>query len=317
VFSLAGVVSSVANGLALPQILIQVIVSTLGSVFLVATFGSGGGEHRARDLLRLGQAFALGTMILSLSCFLGPKSNEGRSIGWAIHPNALGHSCVIGVFVCTWLWDNARTTRGRLLWAFGAVLNVGAIMESGSRGALLGLGIGGLIYLALRGNFRLKLAAIGMAWFFVLVLVTGVVQLPAGNPIQRLVVGGANTEGSNEARRQLLAEDLENIAEDPIFGKSYDDIINVHVVYFQAWIGGGAVDGFILMLIGTTMLIMPLWHRPRDLALACGASAIAVAWLFTNIMTARDQWIFIALAFATARPLSILRAGGLEGNRAD
>lgn len=307
VFSGSAVVSSVVNGQAIPLILITVVVATLGSVLLVATFGSGGGEERERDLLRLVQVYAIGNIILAASCYLGPVSREGRAIGYAIHPNALGHSCVMGVAACVWLWDRASTTRWRLIWAGGALLNVGALMQSGSRGGVVGLGVGMIVYLCLRGNLRLRLAAIAGGWLIVLVLVAGVVQLPAGNPIQRLFVGGANTEGSNEARRELLEEDIENIGEAPVFGKGYKTVVDVHNVYFQGWIGGGALDAFILMIIGTTMLLLPLWQRPRDLALACGATAIAIAWLFTNIMTARDQWIFIALTFATARSPSVLK----------
>jgi hypothetical protein len=306
VFSVSAVVSSlVIDGP--PLILITVIVATLGTGLLVATFGKGGVVEPERDLLRLAQALGVGVAILAISCFLGPKSVEGRAIGFAIHPNALGHSCVMGVAVAVWLWDNAKTTRGRRGWAFVALLNVAAVMQSGSRGGLLALAVGVVAYLALRGNLRLRLAAIAGAWLMVFVVVAGIIRIPAENPIQRLVSSSPSSQYSNEARRGLLEEDLENIGEAPVFGKGYDTVVDVHVVYFQGWIGGGAVDGFILMLLGTTMLLLPLWQRPRDLALAAGAAGIAVAWLFTNILTARDQWIFVALAFATARSISVLR----------
>ena len=58
-------------------------------------------------------------------------------------------------------------------------------------------------------------------------------------------------------------------------------------------------------LLGLTMLFMPLWQRPRDLALACGAAGIAAAWCFTNVLTARDQWIYIALTFAMSRSFMV------------
>jgi hypothetical protein len=58
------------------------------------------------------------------------------------------------------------------------------------------------------------------------------------------------------------------------------------------------------MLVGGIMLVLPLGLRRRDLALGCGAVAIATAWGFTNLLTVRDQWMFIAALFATVPPLS-------------
>jgi hypothetical protein len=142
------------------------------------------------------------------------------------------------------------------------------------------------------------------------VLLTGLVVLPPSSPIARLITSDeANTSSSvsNEARSDLLASNWAEITADPVFGSGFQDIDLVHVVYLQGWIGAGAVGGFVLMLIGGGLVVLPFAVGRRDLILACGGVAIAVAWGFTNLLTPRDQWIFIALVFATAPSVAARR----------
>jgi O-antigen ligase len=307
VFSVSAILGSFAhhtNPLAWP--FDRMVIATVGAVLLIGTFG---GTDWAANRYRLVRAYAIGCTVLGFSSLYGISAN-GRAFGYSIHPNALGHSCVMGVAAGVWLIDNARSRNQRLLWAGAVLLNLVGIMQSGSRGALLGLFVGVVIYLALRGDAQLRVAAIAATWLAVMVLLTGVVQLSANNPLQRLVSNEASTTYSNEARQDLLAQDFEIIADDPMWGVGFDDnelIINVHVVYLQGWVGAGAIGGFMLMLLGVTMLLLPFLMARRDLALACGTAAIATAWLFTNILTLRDQWLFIAVVFGSARSISSLR----------
>ena len=308
VFALAGVVAQFANHQnPIIWAYLRVVIATAGSVLLVATFG---GDDWAANRFRLVRAFGLGCFVLALSSLQG-AALQGRPIGWSIHPNALGHSCVMGLFAAIWLVDNVKGRYERMFWAASAVACLYAIMQSGSRGGLLGLWAGGVLYLALRGNLRAIVGAIAATWFAVLLVAGGVVTLPASNPINRLFNEETGSGLSNDARRDLLDEDFEIIGKSPIFGGGFADddlVINVHVVYLQGWVAAGAVAGFCLMLIGATMLFLPFVTQRKDLALACGCAAVAVAWLFTNILNLRDQWLFIAIAFAGARSISVLRA---------
>ncbi len=275
-------------------------------MLLVITFGD---DERAR--WRLLQAYALGTTVLAISSFYGPQGH-GRHIGYSIHPNALGHSCMIGCAVSVWLWDNAASRGQRWLWGGTALLTFLGIQQSGSRGGFLGFALAALAYLALRGRSRLNLAVIGVSWLLAMSIFTGVVHLPESNPLQRLVSEGTENSGSNASRRELLEGNYADIAEDPMWGAGFEDdykIISVHVVYLQAWIGAGALGAFAVMLLGLIMLVLPLLSRRKDLALSCGAASIAIAWLFTNIMSGRDQWIYIAIVFGTLPSLFKDRPG--------
>ena len=282
----------------------RIIIATVTTVLLVATYGTQDRAARRHIVV----AFVTGATVLAFTSFGGLRLN-GRPLGWSTHPNALGHSCMMGTFAALWLVDNSSKRLERLCWAGAAGLNVIAIMNSGSRGGFLGLAAGGLVYLLRSGNRRMKLGAIFCAWMAVAIVMGGIVHLPANNPITRLLTSHqANTSSglSDQARNQLLADDLAKITHHPILGVGFHDIWLVHVAYLQPWVGAGAAAGLMGMLIGLAMLLLPWVTRRRDVALACAATAVAIAWLMTNIFTLRDQWIVIALAFANADSISVL-----------
>src|SRR5207248_7163386 len=172
----------------------------------------------------------------------------------------------------------------------------------GSRGALFGLGAGGLVYLWLRGSIRLRAAAVAGVWAILLVIPTGIVVLPESNPLSRLLTSNkSNTTASfsDQQRTSLLSAAWSKITSKPIFGTGFkgvdlgggfQGIDQVHVVYLQGWMGAGAVGGILIMLLGGIMVVLPFGQQRRDLALGCGGVAIATAWGATNLLTARDQW---------------------------
>jgi hypothetical protein len=283
---------------------VRILVATVTIVLLVATYATQDRASR-RNLL---VAFTAGTVVLALSSFGGPRL-AGRPLGWSIHPNGLGHSCMMGVFAATWLWDNTKNGWRRWMWAGAAGLNFIAIMNSGSRGAFLGVAAAGLIYLVRCGDRRLTLVAIVGFMLAVGVLFSGAVHLSDNNPISRLTnqsQQGSSGSYSDQARQEQLDEDIARITAHPLVGNGFKDIILVHVAYLQPWVGAGAVAGLVAMAIGLAMLLLPFVTRRSDLALACGATAVAIAWAMTNIFTLRDQWAFVAIAFASAESISVL-----------
>jgi hypothetical protein len=304
-FAFLGLVSGFVNGTnPLAWGFVRVVIATVGSVILMATHGDQGAGAR-RQLLT---AFGLGTVVLSLTSFTGYQL-QGRALGWSVHPNALGHSCMMGTATAVWLWDNTRKPLERWFWVGAVFLNLAAIMNSGSRGALLGVWVGAMIYFALRGNRRLNLAAIFGTFLMIMILAVGIVHLPANNPLTRLLQQGQSSSSgalSDQARSELLKSDMARIDANPWWGDGFDDIVNVHVAYLQGWVAAGFLAGLVTMVLGVVMLFLPLLSKRKDLALACGAAAIATAWVFTNIFTARDQWLYLAIVFSTAQSITVL-----------
>lgn len=296
VFAAGGFIGGFLNDDPMSWDFVRILLAMGGAVLLVSTYG----RSRA-ELEPLLKAFGIGCALLAVSTVLG-RTYDGRSIGFSVHPNLLAHSCVMGLATCGALFEWARTVRGRWLWVALCGLNGYGILVSGSRGALLAVWVGGFAYLCLARRPRLVLVAISMSWLLVMSLATGVLELPPSNPLARLVDGSdENTQGSNLEREQALEESFGVISERPVFGGGFENIIRIHVVYYQGWVGGGLLGAAALMGLGLAMLALPLGQPRRSLALACGCAGVAVAWLFTNILSTRDQWLFIVLAFRFAR----------------
>ena len=306
-FAAVGFISGMVNGQPLAWDYLRTVIATLGTVFLVSVYGDG------KDLVPVLKAFTLGTAVLAVSSFSGAKL-EGRAIGWSSHPNALGNSCMIGIFAAGWLLDNAKTRKERWLWLAVVALNLFGVDRSGSRGALLGVLAGAVIYLWLRRRRILRLAAVYAVWAAGLVLAAGLVVLPPSNPLSRYVTqSGTNTASniSDQARIAALKDDWNQASSSPVFGVGFKDNTNINGVVLQAWLGAGAAGALIFILIEVLMLIGAIGHRPRDQAIVCGGVAMAVAWTLTNLLTMRDMWIYTTVMFATAPPLS-----GIPGVRA-
>ena len=292
-FVLGGIISGFAIGRPLVWEFARVMITMMSPLLLVATYGS-----TRRELLPVVKAFAAGCAVLGLSALVGGDDGNGRALGFAFHPNFLGHSCVMGLAACGYIIDNASWASQRRRWFLAAGANGVGILLSGSRGALLALWVGGFLYLCFSRRPRLVIAAVAASWALALGLSTGVLELPESNPLVRLIDGGdASTQGSNLEREERLESSFEEISQHPLFGDGFESVVLIHVVYYQAWYGAGAIGAVAIMGMGVAMLVLPIGQPRRLLALPCGAAGVAVAWLFTNILATRDQWLFIVLAF--------------------
>ncbi len=292
---LGGFTAGVVNDQPLPISLIQTIIATAGTVFVVSSYGS-----TERGIRELGRAFALGSMLWAISgAFVTPIL--GRWTGYATHPNIYGHTSIMGFAACLACYDWAKTKPLKTLWSVGVCLNVFAMYQSGSRGALLGVGIAGFLYLVVTRRRALIFLTLGAFWMAAIVLLGGFYDPPDGSALGRLLGQQENVAGSNQERSESLSDTLDIIYEKPILGDGFVNAILVHVVYLQFWSAGGLLAGLPVMLLGAALLFLPFGRPPRARAFPCGAAGVAVAWLFTNIFFARDQWIFIILALRMAR----------------
>jgi O-antigen ligase len=189
----------------------------------------------------------------------------------------------------------------RVFWSVGVALNFMAMFQSGSRGALLGVGVAGFIYLLVTKRTKLIVMTVALFWAGLIIIVGGFYDPPDGSAIGRLLGQQENVAGSNQEREAQLDATLDIINDKPIFGDGFTNAILVHIVYLQFWSAGGVIAGLPVMLLGATMMFLPFGRPPRARAWPCGGAGIAVAWLFTNIFFARDQWIFIILLLRMCR----------------
>lgn len=302
-FICGGVLTGIRIGDPLQWEFLRAVIGMLGSVFVVACYTTDSSRLR-----RLVLAFALSGYVLALSAFvMEPKGADGRATGLSIHPNSLGHSCIMAIAACLFMFERAQMARAKWFWAMGMIAGAAAVMESGSRGSLLGLSLGALLYLTLSGRGRAALIAVAGAYLITVVSLLGIVHLSDNNPVVRMVTLGTSKGDANEERQEALRSAMQDVNDDPVFGKGFQDILVIHVVYLQGWVGAGALGAGALLVVGVGAVLWPLVQRRSGLALACGGAAVAFAWLFTNILSFRDQWLFLALVFrASDSPVEAL-----------
>ncbi len=274
--------------------LARAVFTAVGGVLLVATYGTT--DARRKQLVT---AFAIGGLVLSLSAWT--SSVNGRALGFSTHPNLLAHSCLMGLFAALYVADRAPTRFWFWAWRGAAGLALAAIFISGSRGTLLGAGVGLVTYCLLGKQYKLIVMVGLIAYLLGALMVVGIVAVPNDSAIGRLGSGGA---AADEQRSEGLKDNLNTIEHFPVFGLGFEpqpdprsNYLYSHVVYLQAWIACGVVGGVAIILLGLVMIFLPFGQRRPALALACGAMGVAIAWFVTNIFLARDQWIFLTLVF--------------------
>lgn len=287
---LGGFFAGVPNNSPMPTYLVQTIIATAGGLVVVATYGTT--DRGLRELIR---AYALGGALLAVLAFYVPFVAD-RAVSYSTHPNILGHSEMMVVACAIACYDWSRDRYCKMLWAGVAGLGSIAIYLSGSRGSLIGLFVAALLYLVFSGRIKIVLLALGTVWLAVLLILGGIVSVPGDSAIGRLL-GDPDTSGANTERAQALEDVLIVIGDKPIIGDGFDSAILVHVVYLLFWSAGGAMAGAAVMYLGVAMLASPFLRPRTHLALRCGLAGLAVMWLFTNIFFARDQWLFIIIAF--------------------
>jgi O-antigen ligase len=190
------------------------------------------------------------------------------------------------------------SSRIRRVWGWSAVgILCVAIVFSGSRAALIGLGVLAvtLFWLAPRVKFLL--------WgFLVLVVIAlfvslGVIRSPASNAVARLL-GENPTAVSDQTRERLREETIRDIEAHPITGVGFGVAKTAHMVYLQAWAAAGLLGlaGLGGLIVGTARMVR---NRDRADLLLAGAIASYVAYLVTaviyNALWDRYIWLFVAL----------------------
>ena len=198
----------------------------------------------SRSSTTVAAAVAIGALLQAVfglvQASVAPHSLYGRSTPWMtssfgsfMNHNHFAGYAELGVLLCLGLCaDRLRRDRdvsGRaLLWGGAAALIGLAHLVSRSRGGLLGLGVGLLVFVLLRtGRLTLRRGAFAAAAVGA-VLVAGLLALPPG---ARERVTAATTDGSAAYRLRLSAASVRLAAAHPLLGSglgSFEDAVTVH-----------------------------------------------------------------------------------------
>ncbi len=188
------------------------------------------------------------TGVTRLGSTLTGLSWYGRQGGLAIHPNHLGMFCAMIVPVGFTLALFGRRTSLRAVSATLTVLAVMGVLESGSRGATLGILLGPAVAAVLVSKRRLRTLVIAT----ILIVTTASIAFLAAQALPSVarLTGQSSVQGSDLARLGTLTANLNDIAASPILGNGYGDVTSAHDIYLQVVAAGGVVGlcGFVLLL---------------------------------------------------------------------
>jgi O-antigen ligase len=246
-------------------------------------------------------------------------ARHGRADGLTTHPNHLALTCVMAVgpaIALTLLSRGLERTLGLLsCMALGA-----GLLISGSRAGAVGLILTLTSMMVLTRRLAVSGGFAATAVASVAILFTGVVELPAGNTLARLIGTGdqevARGVGVSDAgRRELLSAGFDRVFSNPLTGSGFENALVSHDIYLQLWASAGVLGLVGMSIVITALLNVPargLFARTRPVSppaiLLMGSAAsyfgYLVAGLFQNALWDRYLWLTPSL-IAVLTPIAV------------
>ena len=305
------------------------LLARLTGVVVVCFLVVIGAEPGPRLLRRCLAAYVLsasvsaviGTIAAGSSAYLPDfESGVGRATGLAGNANIFGVVTAIGVMFAAGLAVLAERRGPRALATAAVAVQVVGIAYSGSRGALVGVGIGLAVVgvrLVRTGHVRVVVAAGAVAVACLVVTMSGVVRVPT---VDRLLLRTDTTASSlsvesTDVRIELFNRALDDRGLESLVvgsGLREQPATDVHNGHFEVWLGLGAlgVAGWLLVVAVTCVPALRLaWRREplgerEGLRFAFSAAFIAfvVTALTVNNVWNRYLWLIVAVvAYLGAR----------------
>ncbi|HEX8455713.1 MAG TPA: O-antigen ligase family protein [Pyrinomonadaceae bacterium] len=187
---------------------------------------------------------------------------EGERVAGVIggmfgNPNDLAMHLVVMIPLAIGLLLSTRNLLAKPLYAASALLMVGGIIASFSRGAFLGL-LGASMVLAWKLGRRNRLVMIVLVGVFVVALVA----LAPGEYTNRLsTIGSVNRDASSSSRRDLLVRSIIVAIHNPVFGVGIGNfhIVSIHeLVSHNAYTQVAAEMGILAAVIYVAFIVAPI-----------------------------------------------------------
>lgn len=212
---------------------------------------------------------AVGIVQLTGASVAGLSANAGRANGLAVHPNVLGIMAAIAILVAFVLTHRTTGRNRSLAWAV-IILNVVALIGSGSLSSMLSLAAGAVVLLiATRATTKTVLRVCAAAVVCsALALALGYDPSVAIDPVEGRVntVLGLSNDGvaSLSIREATYDFAIESIRNDPLIGVGMDSMHEgtfngltvVHNYLLRSWYQGGILLFATFAIISIAMLGM-------------------------------------------------------------
>ena len=173
------------------------------------------------------------------------------------NPNDMALHLVVMIPLTVGLLLSTRNPFAKPLYAAGALLMVGGIIASFSRGAFLGL-LGAWLVLAWKLGRRKRIVMIVLVAVFIVALVT----LAPGEYADRLsTIGSVNRDASSASRRDLLVRSIIIAIYNPVFGVGIGNFHFVSIrelVSHNSYTQVAAEMGLAAAVIYVSFIVVPL-----------------------------------------------------------
>lgn len=235
-----------------------------------------------------------------------PQAAEWFSSRFAIHMSqnrldaTIGNSayfaifCLMNTFIALLLWSKVHWSKKQWLYPVVIILNIVGLLYSGTRGAMIGLFIGGFVtfgIMAWHGGKRIKKIFIGIA-IIGLVLTSSIFLFKnssfiKSSPVLSRISTISPKDGTGDSRLAMWTISYEAWKEKPLLGYGQDNFSHIfaekflpdrmcnlepwydrsHNVFFD-WLVAAGLLGLItyLSLYGVTLWFM--WRKENDMTLS-------------------------------------------------
>lgn len=257
---------------------------------------------------------AIGVLAVTTSLPLSEfESGVGRATGLAGNANVFGVVTAIGAVFAAALAAVITTSRHRGLFTIAVAIQVLGIAYSGSRGALVGVGVGLVVvavHLVRTGRVGPVAVAGGVIVVALLIAVAGLARVPT---IDRMLLrtdtrASSLSVESTDVRVELFSRALDDRGLESLVvgsGLREQPATSVHNGHFEVWLGLGAmgVAGWLLVCFLTCAPAVRLAGRRDDLderesvrfAISAAFVAFVVTALTVNNIWNRYLWLLVAM----------------------
>lgn len=249
-----------------------------------------------------------------------------RPEGLSTHPNHLGLVCMLGAAVALGLLlAERRALRTAAAAALAPLLL--ALLQSGSRAAVVGLAVTVPVFAVLTRRARVALRLLAVGAVLGAAVLAGWVHLPEQSGVARLVGGGASAVESDAERAEHLSRSLDRLERHPLTGVGFESAKEAHNIYVQIAVAAGPLGVLGFALVARSVLrnrseVRAAGPAAGDRALLAGLVAgytgYLVAGAFQNLLWDRYLWLYAAAALVLGASLAagLRPAGGTFGRGA-
>lgn len=251
------------------------------------------------EMLWLCGLFVAGQSVSALYDVAASPGEWTRSVGLTYQPNFYAIGGLMSMVICTFLYQAARPGIYRWIVLGAGGLGFLSVYSSGSRGVLLGVFAIVLVYPLIERSALSAYLLVSMTLGAVPLLGLIASSVSESSALGRLLGKDPTAAGSNDQRRDSLAEGWDRFMGSPILGSGFENNLGYHNILLQVPVAIGVL-GFAAWLALIASFIFPLFGTGPYRRLGYVPLAYLAVGLTEPLLFDRVGWIPMSLALVAA-----------------